>query len=451
MEISNWDETTEEGDDTETAEALGYSRVFHFVDPALGNVEKEDIEWDEESEEELEMGKVANAARSSFLDHNPFLLRRASMNTYEGEGMEVAQWDESAEEEYHMEIEHVRRHSRSHSLESIDFLDLDEDELDLPVWGSESFDETRSSERSKIKDMYLSGSLRRNVSENELVNFLMEQKILNKSAPEGSISDRLTERNDDNFDAWALEECSNHHDTGVPFLILGTSAADKDSCPHVLSPPLMESLLSAVPFSNSSDNFWMKYSLIRDGASMHTFLQRARGVQNSILAIETVDGEVFGAFTTDPWRKTWSYFGRGESLLWKLKNSRNKRYSSTIEAAWMESDINVYPYTGNNDCIQICNTQHIAVGGGAPHDADSKEEKEGISEHEWGYGLCIQKDMIHGTTSPCVTFDSPSLSRIHADGSIFEIINLELWSLTPCISEEDAEKLEMHMLLLEEN
>jgi len=61
--------------------------------------------------------------------------------------------------------------------------------------------------------------------------------------------------------------------------------------PHVLSPPLMESLQSFFPTSISQDNFWMKYSMVRDGSSLHSLMQNARGAKYSILAIETTDGE----------------------------------------------------------------------------------------------------------------------------------------------------------------
>ena len=52
------------------------------------------------------------------------------------------------------------------------------------------------------------------------------------------------------------------------FKILGTSADDHAALPHVLSPPLMDSLLNFVPNHLQQDNFWLKFSLVRDGASL---------------------------------------------------------------------------------------------------------------------------------------------------------------------------------------
>ena len=54
-------------------------------------------------------------------------------------------------------------------------------------------------------------------------------------------------------------------------------------------------------------------------------------------------------------------------------------------------------------------------------------------------------------TSPCLTFASPSLSSEHPRGEVFEIMNLELWTLTICSRLEDAEKLELGKLFLEKN
>jgi len=97
------------------------------------------------------------------------------------------------------------------------------------------------------------------------------------------------------YDAWNAvnDDYINGYGGGgtLPFRILGTDASDMNAQPHVLSPPLMESLQSFFPTSISQDNFWMKYSMVRDGSSLHSLMQNARGAKYSILAIETTDGE----------------------------------------------------------------------------------------------------------------------------------------------------------------
>ena len=377
----------------------------------------------------------------------PVLMRDASLNTYNGQGIEVADWESlNAARKYdsillNAETASIRSNSFDETMSFGRMSDIFRQSL------PESFPRTLSSD--DFGGVFLGGSrvyLRESSSTKEI-------RIADDDSWSIGDSEDL-----EYFDAWKVieDEYVNGYGGGdtLPFLILGTSADDIGACPHVLSPPLMESLQAFMPYSKSSENFWMKYSLVRDGASMHTFLRYARGAKYTILAIETVDGEVFGAFTSEAWRKNWNYFGNGESFLWRMRHTRKERTHSIIDQAQLESEIDVYPYTGENNCIQLCTHDKIAVGGGT-HGTGSCSAKaldgSPISRTEWGFGITIQEDMLHGTTSPCITFASPSLSLEHSDGSIFEIVNLELWTLTPCMRLEDAEKLELGKLFLEEH
>ena len=58
-------------------------------------------------------------------------------------------------------------------------------------------------------------------------------------------------------------------------------------------------------------------------------------------------------------------------------------------------------------------------------------------------------DSVEPTTEP--TDDPTDGSRPGGIGSLFEIINLELWTLTPCETLEEAEKLELGRLFLEKH
>jgi hypothetical protein len=234
----------------------------------------------------------------------------------------------------------------------------------------------------------------------------------------------------------------------LPFRILGTHADDERAKPHVLSPPLMESLQQFFPYVVSEDNFWLKYSLVRDGASMHTLLSYIRGARYTILALETADGEVFGSFTSQPWRKSWNYFGTGESFLWRMRQSRNSQCHSIIDQAHLESELDVYPWTGENNCVQLCTHDKIAVGGGTVASEKKDETHPDDETFSYGFGLAIERELLHGTSSHCATFSSPPLSLSHQDGSPFEIVNIEMWTMTPCETLEDAEKLELGLLFL---
>lgn len=433
---------------------------FHINNSAEPSETCEDDDDEEEGVDELK--SVPSTAQKKAMDFHAINMRRASVNIYKGEGMEIADWDlqEDLEEQRRESLDNFR-HSTHHT--SISEHRALEDQPAQQIVKSASFDELQSLDRLEKFPPLKRGRtmLQRSYSEDELSSVLAVH--MHKRAKRRSDATAATEESDDEifgefeYDAWD-EEISKEMGN-APFRILGTSADDVDSHPHVLSPPLMESLQQFFPFAKTSDNFWMKYSMVRDGASMHTLLQHARGAKYSILAIETVDGEVMGSFTNEPWRKTWSYFGGGESFLWRMKQSRKSKCHSIIDMAYHESEIDVYPYTGENHCVQFCTSRKIAVGGGSPDKnkasieslpEEGKGGDEETREHDWGYGIALQDDLLHGSSSPCVTFGSPSLSKLHSDGSLFEIINVELWTLTPCWSEAEAEKLELGKLFLEQ-
>ncbi|KAL7486470.1 hypothetical protein ACHAW6_012069 [Cyclotella cf. meneghiniana] len=249
------------------------------------------------------------------------------------------------------------------------------------------------------------------------------------------------------------------------FKIIGTSAEDTSAIPHVLSPPLMESLLNFVPERLSNDNFWLKFSLIRDGASLDILRKYCRAANHSILAIETTNGEVFGSFTSAPWRTNNKYFGTGESFLWRMRHNRNTPVFSLFEQAQLESEIDVFPYNGSNCYIQLCTNDKIALGGGSVMKPDSEgthahsiveESDDGTADVylEWsnyGFGLALDELLLHGTTSPCATFGNPNLMNSGGSGELFDVLNLEVWTFTSAQNEREAQRSEMSMFFVRES
>jgi TLD len=138
-----------------------------------------------------------------------------------------------------------------------------------------------------------------------------------------------------------------------------------------------------------------------------------------------------------------------------MRHSRTEKTTSILDQAHRESEIDVFPYTGENSSIQLCTSDMIAVGSGSldtnPESSDAPYLVDGspVKDHEWGFGLTVSSDLITGTSSPSATFANPPLSTRHRNGERFEIMNLELWSLTPCVTLEEAEKLELAQLFLQ--
>ncbi|KAL3939015.1 MAG: hypothetical protein SGBAC_006180 [Bacillariaceae sp.] len=394
------------------------------------------------------------------------LVRRASRNSqYDGEGMEVTEMSEREYEGEHEQPPYALMMGQSimNGMGIRQCTSFDDETMSLYSHRQNNFDEVfrRSIRRTFSDEEVVAANMMVGSGPNATMVREISQMTISKrefeddddSDDDDASWDLQSRSGDTRYDSWNIvkDEYVNGYGGGgsLDFMILGTCADDLSASPHVLSPPMMESLAGFLPYAQSSENFFLRYSLVRDGASMLTFLKRSRGVKYGILALETVDGEVFGCFTGQPWRKNPNYFGTGESFLWKMRRSRLEETNDILEQAQLESEVDVYPHTGENQYYQLCTHDRIAMGGGTPTGERKTAQEPPISPHEWGYGLGIEGDLLVGSSNPCATFNSPSLSKVHADGSLFEIVNLELWALTPCTSVQEAERLELGKLFLE--
>ena len=264
------------------------------------------------------------------------------------------------------------------------------------------------------------------------------------------------------YDPWLFQEIDR---TGKPreFTILGTNHDDTECHPHVLYPLQMDCLQSFLPDTKKGQSFWLKYSLVRDGASTISFLKQVRASPYTLLAIETVDGDVFGGFFSNAWTVQSGYFGTGESFLWRMKTTRkvlgidsevdppssssNLDEGSLLEQIERESDLEVFPseiYYANN-YFQLCGQDKIAAGGGtASVPQDFGGDDRTYAPHEIGFGIHLGGDgcLLQGSSAASLTYRNPPLAVSHADGSAFEVLNMEAWGFTPCQTEEDARVLE---------
>ena len=73
------------------------------------------------------------------------------------------------------------------------------------------------------------------------------------------------------------------------------------ACLPVLSPAMMDKIRSHLPFSIQADNFWLKYSSLRDGFSLDKIFFQLKHSHKNVLAVETCDGNIFGAYTYSKW------------------------------------------------------------------------------------------------------------------------------------------------------
>jgi len=254
----------------------------------------------------------------------------------------------------------------------------------------------------------------------------------------------------------SLEAILNDEETdGNTFRILGTSADDEKCQPHVLSPPLMDALMNFVPTELHNENYWLRYSLVRDGASLETMKQYIRAAKFTLMAIETRTGCVFGSFTSSPWRTNLGFFGGMPSFVWKMRHSRRSKCTSLFEQAQLESEIDVFMCQGKVKLVQMCRHDTMAVGGddGASDENDGFNVPAAMEDVEaGGFAIALDEDLMCGTTSPSRTFKSPALYGEKGDKTnVFDVAGLEIWSFTPCMDVNAAEKNEMTKYFIEES
>jgi hypothetical protein len=234
------------------------------------------------------------------------------------------------------------------------------------------------------------------------------------------------------FYSYKFQGETQDSDSPVIFTVLG--APDPCCQPHVLSPPIMDALRPHMPFAVQQDNYWLKYSMMRDGSSLRSLLHKCRGSARTIVAIETVDGRVIGSFTSSPWRPRGNdYYGSGEAFLWRTSKSRNVSCETAQEQALLERDVEFFEWSGENRYIQrLVNAQgDLILGGGEPDENPSQQQG-------YGPGLILSSCLSRGFSHSCLTFNSPELA-----GDAFEIANLEVWTLTPVETLDQAEKVEL--------
>jgi MFS family permease len=230
------------------------------------------------------------------------------------------------------------------------------------------------------------------------------------------------------------------------FLILGTHKHDPACAPHVLTPPLMKALQGQLPYSCSDQNFWIRYSLSRDGDSFAALEIKILLAKNTIFAVETLQGDVFGCFMTNQWRKTGQYEMCGESFLWRMKHQRQALPKADEDHASLppqdehtlddiarrEGDIEIYRWTGNDENCQFFSKERIGAGGGGN-----------------GFGFVIDESLWRGSSAPSVTYGNPIL--VANPNGDFEVANIEVWAMTPFVFEEEAEKLESSRRFIHDN
>ncbi|EGG17208.1 TLDc domain-containing protein [Cavenderia fasciculata] len=153
-------------------------------------------------------------------------------------------------------------------------------------------------------------------------------------------------------------------------------------------------LQSFLPLRHNDDVFEMIYSTNKHGISIKTFFSRLYNRSPCIMAIKDDRGQVFGAYTADPWNTEKKiHYGSGETFLFKINDHANR---------------NKFSWTRKNDDFMLSTKEaFVSMGSGGK-----------------GVGLWIDEDLFYGSSNRCATFDNEPL----ASTTDFKIMELEVWS-----------------------
>jgi len=138
------------------------------------------------------------------------------------------------------------------------------------------------------------------------------------------------------------------------------------------------------------------YDFEHDGVSLDELYNKAAGHKETLLFVETTDGDRFGCFASETWNpstKARSFYGTGESFVFNFKPS-----------------FQLFRWVGANDLVMTSSRSHIGMGAGE------------------GFIFCIDEHLNLGTSSPSSTFGNTEALPYKPE---FRVAQLELICFLP--------------------
>ncbi|KAM9840459.1 nuclear receptor coactivator 7 [Aulostomus maculatus] len=153
----------------------------------------------------------------------------------------------------------------------------------------------------------------------------------------------------------------------------------------------IEKLACRLPARVQGYPWRLAYSTVKHGTSLKTLYRNLGDVDSPVLlVIKDMDNQIFGAFSTHPFRVSEHCYGTGETFLFSFS-----------------PEIKVYRWTGENSYFVKGNTDSLQMGGGGGQ-----------------LGLWLDAELYRGTTTKCATFNNQPLSTQQD----FTIHSLEVWT-----------------------
>ncbi len=144
---------------------------------------------------------------------------------------------------------------------------------------------------------------------------------------------------------------------------------------------MIEKLYPQLPASLRLKDLKLLYSLADHGASIDTLFRLCVNKGPTLLIVKDDKQHVFGAFLGDNWQPPRNdYYGNGLTFVMKLAP-----VAQPVFYKWHESK-------SGNSFFHLAKETLIGVGGGD------------------GFAICLGVGLRDGSSKPCTTFSSPSLS-----------------------------------------
>ncbi|XP_043722759.1 oxidation resistance protein 1 isoform X2 [Telopea speciosissima] len=159
-----------------------------------------------------------------------------------------------------------------------------------------------------------------------------------------------------------------------------------------ISSDLYEFFQSSLPNIVKGCQWVLLYSTLKHGISLRTLLRKSADLSGPcLLIVGDMEGAVFGGLLECP-----------------LKPTAKRKYQGTNQAfvfTTIYGEPRLFRATGANRYFYLCLNDLLALGGGG------------------NFALCLDGDLLRGTSGPCETFGNMCLAR----SPEFELKNVELW------------------------
>jgi len=172
-----------------------------------------------------------------------------------------------------------------------------------------------------------------------------------------------------------------------------------DGCDsQILTEHMRDRIWEALPLRLRLRSWCLRYCFERDGAGLTNLFRSLKALNRRshsagcILLVKDEDGGVCGAYASTPWEPQTGSFGTGETFVFSFPNSNPSGQVFT----WQRKD-ELFPH---NDVFLMANAgdkAFLGVGAGAQ-----------------GPALWLDQGLRHGSSSPCTTFNSASLTSKQA-------------------------------------